>query len=265
MNEHTIRLFGKCISFLITLCMAFLLPSSLLAQSPIPPPKLPRTVQSPAKAVPDRQQALSIRYQAVKVEAVQLWPAGACEGTWQARISNPQDVAIGKSYAVTYQRGTGSGDWVEGPAVEFTLDKNQKVTVQGEWRQLIYTREFKVAFKPAGARQAYHEKIVPLPRGAPALVIDRIELKGEHVAAHIRNTSSMAGCGLYIQMYKAKNSNPGAFIPAANRNVHVPAGTTTICDIRTNIESLKSEWDLVKLVIFGENDVRLAEQVFPIR
>ena len=68
-----------------------------------------------------------------------------------------------------------------------------------------------------------------------------------------------------VQMCKAKGSDPGAFIPAANRNVHVPAGTTTICDIRTNIESLKSEWDLVKLVIFGENDVRLAEQVFPIR
>ncbi len=267
MQQNSSCLFRKSCVFPVVLCLILILPAFVCAQMKIPASKLPGGVQTPQKEIKiDKQQMLSVYYSVVKVEAVQLWPADCCNGTWQARISNPQNFNIGKSLAIPYQYLAVYGKWMEGPAVEFNLEKNQKVTVQGQWSRKLLGDKFKVAFKPLQAGVTYDEKIIDFPPiGNPSLVIERFEIGDKYVAAHIKNTGQVPGCDLIVQKYTAKNSSPDNFSPAGGKSCDLPANATTVCKSFVDVEKWKQGWDIVKIVVFGRNNTVFAERIFPIQ
>ncbi len=256
----------KSHAVLVILCLTLVIPTFISAQMKPPAQQLPGGAQIPQKTIQiDKQQATDVFYHGVKVEAVQLWPADSCEGTWQARISNPHDTPIGKSFAVPYQFNPAQNQWIEGPGVEFNLGKNEKVTVQGQWRQMALSKEFKVAFKPEHSNTTYNEKIIRFPgRGNPGLMIERFEVGDKYLAVFIKNTSQMAGCDLTVQKYTAKNNAPETFTPAGGGACNIPAGTTTECRSYVDVEKWKQGWDLVKIMVFTDNNLVLAEKIFPI-
>lgn len=218
------------------------------------------------EAVVDKQMASEALYRAVRVEAVQTWPADMCEGTWQARISNPQNAPVGKALAVPYQYYPSKNRWLEGPAVQFELGPSQEVTVRGQWKRLAACNEFKVAFKPAAAGRTYAEKSVRLPAGAvPPLAIERFEIAADYVAAHIRNGGQATACNMNVQKYWAKKEDPNRFTPDGGASCNLPANATTPCRSYRDTATWREGKDLMKVVVSDESNRVLAEKVFPIQ
>jgi hypothetical protein len=219
------------------------------------------------KEVPvDRQMAKDMLYLSVRVEAVQTWPINICEGTWQARISNPQGAPIGEALAIPYQYSSSQNKWLEGPAVQFELGAGQKVTVQGQWKQQPWCKEFKVAFKPAAASKTYAEKSVRFPAGGnPSLAIERFEIASEYVAAHIRNGGQAAACNVSVQRLWASKEDPNQFTPDGGAFYSLPGNRTTPCKSFRDMSTWREGKDLIKIKIYGENSRVIAEKVFPIQ
>lgn len=267
MKQNVIRSFRKSRVVFVFVCLILTFPAFLGAQMQMPVQKLPNAVQSPPKSIQiNRQQAQEVFYRSVRVEAVQLWPAQFCDGTWQARIANPGNFNIGKSLAIPYQYNVKLGKWEEGPSVEFNLSANQNVTVQGKWSRKLYSRKFKVAFKPVQAAGTYAEKIIDWPApGNPSLAVDRFEVGNNYVAAHINNRSQTPGCDLIVQSYTAKSSSPETYAPAGGAKFNIAANATTACRSYVDVQRWKQGWDFVKIVVFGENNTVLAEKVFPLQ
>lgn len=258
----------------VVLAMA-MLPFPLHAQ--MPKEKLTRPAQKatvPKVTAPvTKQQSEDIQRAiflgGIEIQSLEIWPESQCQGSWKARIKNPSMVkALGNATAIPYQYRSDMNKWTEGPPVNFSLDKNQVVTVTGQWSKMMYSSKFKVAFRPENTTKTYGEKVMDLvidPNRNVAVV--GIETTDTYVAVTVRNNSPQAICELGVQTYLAKASDPNNWTASGGATHAILGNQTNTFRSNKNGNEWKQGWDLVKIELNGPpgSGIHYSERILPLQ
>lgn len=229
-------------------------------------------IQAPAITSPvTRQDQVAVQREVflrnIKIESVSVWPESQCRGSWEAKIRNPGNRALGNAIAIPYQLES-NGNWTQGTPVNFFLDKQQLTVVTGQWSKLMYSTKFKVVFRPADSSQTYGNKVIDFVLDPNRnLSVVGIEVTNEYVGVTVRNHSPQAVCELVVQKELAKRSDPNNWTPAGGQTFQLLGNSTDVLRSFQNGTQWKQGWDLVRVRLQGPpgSGILYAERILPLQ
>jgi len=219
-----------------------------------------------------KQQSVDIQREiflgGIEIHNLEIWHVSQCQGSWKAMIINPGNSKLDNATLIPYQYRADTNKWIEGPPVNFSLDKNQVKTVTGQWVSMRNSSKFKVAFRPENKTKTYGEKIIDLVLDPNINVsVVGIETTNTYVAVTVRNDSPQAICHLYVQRYLAKASDPNNWTGAGGSSLRILGNQTQTATKSMNGNEWKQGWDLVKIQLNGPlgSGIRYSEKILPLQ